>query len=134
MIGAARSRVANFLRAAAPPAILTLVAVTLLRFPPTHFSFYPQCPIYDLFHLQCPGCGATRALAALLRGHIAEALRYNALITLSLPITATYGVILYHRFLEHKSLRLPQLPSTVVYVAFTIATAFAVVRNLTHVF
>jgi Protein of unknown function (DUF2752) len=126
-----RSRFATVLRAAAPPMILALVTATLLRFPPEHYSFYPQCPIHALLHLQCPGCGATRALAALLRGHLAEAMRDNALVTLLSPFAAAYSAILYRRFLKREPFRWPQPHPAAIYAAFSAAIAFTVVRNLT---
>lgn len=39
----------------------------------------PKCPFYVLTGLQCPSCGNTRALHALLHGHVADALAYNAM-------------------------------------------------------
>ena len=68
VIPAAHSRTADALRAAAPPAIIAFAATLLLRFPPAQYSFYPRCPVHQLLHLQCPGCGATRAIADILRG------------------------------------------------------------------
>src|SRR5437879_3830667 len=97
-----RSRLADTLRAAAPPAIIALAIAILLRFPPAQYSFYPRCPIRELFDVQCPGCGGTRAIAALLRGHILEAMNLNALITLLLPFAAAYGIVCYIRFLQRK--------------------------------
>lgn len=70
---APRSRIANILRAVAPLAVAALAASLLLLFPPQRYTFYPQCPIYRYLHLKCPGCGTTRALAALLHGDIAPA-------------------------------------------------------------
>ena len=70
MIRSAQDRVAATLRAAAPVALLTAGAAVLLRFPPEDSTFYPQCPIFAALHLECPGCGGTRALASLLRGHV----------------------------------------------------------------
>jgi hypothetical protein len=130
MIPAGRSRTAAILRAAAPPVIIALVAVLLLRFPPAQYSFYPQCPIHELFHLQCPGCGATRAIAAILHGHITAAMNLNALITLLLPVAAAYGLLCYCRLLQRKPLRWPQPPPTILYAALTLATIFTVIRNL----
>ena len=130
MILRTRSRTANILRAAAPPAIIAFAAILLLRFPPAQYSFYPRCPIHEMFHLQCPGCGATRALATLLRGHVIEAMNLNALITLLLPFAAAYGILCYSRLLQCKPLRWPQPRPAVIYAALTVATVFTVVRNL----
>jgi Protein of unknown function (DUF2752) len=130
MILATRSRIADTVRAAVPPAVIALAATILLLFPPAHYSFYPQCPIYEYLHLQCPGCGATRALAALLHGHLAEAIHFNSLVTLLLPFAVTYGVLCYRRFLQRKPLRWPQPPPAAIYAALAIAAVFTVVRNL----
>jgi len=130
MIPRAPSRTAHTLRAALLPAIVALAATTLLRFPPAQYSFYPRCPIHELLHLQCPGCGATRTIAALLRGHFTEAMNLNVLVTLLLPLAAAYGILCYSRLLQRKPLRWPQPRPAVIYAALTVATLFTVVRNL----
>jgi hypothetical protein len=130
MIPATRGRIANPMRAATPPAIVALAAVVLLRYPPAQNSFYPQCPVREYLNLQCPGCGATRALAALLSGHPAEAMHLNALATLLLPVAAIYGFLCYRRFLQRKPIRWPQPPPVAIYAALIVAIAFTVVRNL----
>jgi hypothetical protein len=43
-----------------------------------HLPAWP-CPFFHLTGIPCPGCGATRACVALLRGHWAESLRMHAL-------------------------------------------------------
>ena len=132
MIPAVRSRTAEILRAAVPPGIIAVAATLLLRFPPTQYSFYPRCPIHDLLGLQCPGCGATRAIAAVLHGYFAEALHFNALVTSLLPFATAYGVLCYSRLLQRKPLRLPQPPPAIIYTALTLAAAFTIIRNLPH--
>jgi hypothetical protein len=127
---ATRSRVVRILRAAAPPTIITLVATILLLFSPENYNFYPHCPIREYLHLQCPGCGATRALAALLHGHLAEAMHLNALVTLLLPFGATYGILCYYRFLFDKPQRWPQPPPAAIYSTLAIAVVFTFLRNL----
>jgi hypothetical protein len=129
-IPAARSQTAEILRAAVPPAIIASAAILLRRFPPTQYSFFPRCPVHDLLGLQCPGCGATRAIAAALRGHFAEALHFNALATLLLPCAVAYGILCYTRLLQRKPLRWPQPPPTIIYTALTLAAIFSVIRNL----
>lgn len=133
MNAVARNRFGFALRAVAPVAVVALAAAVLLRFPPTQYDFYPQCPIYALLHLQCPGCGATRALAALLRGHFAEALRLNALVTVTLAPGSVYAGVCYRRYLlclRAGAFRWPQLPDGGIYAALAAACVFALLRNL----
>jgi hypothetical protein len=130
MIRSARGRIATALRASAPPMLLAAAAAILLRFPPSGSSFYPQCPIYAVLHLACPGCGGTRAIASVLHGHLSEALRFNALITLMLPWAMSYGVVCYRRFLRDEDFCWPRLPSATIYAVTTVAVVFAILRNL----
>ena len=39
--------------------------------------FHKTCIFKILFHMDCPGCGLTRATLALLRGDIMKSLHYN---------------------------------------------------------
>jgi hypothetical protein len=126
----ARGRVARTMRAAAPLAVIVTAVAVLLCFPPAQSSFYPRCPIFECLHLQCPGCGATRALAELLRGHVNEAMHRNALVTLLLPIAVPYGILCYHRFLRRAPIRWPQVPQAAIYCALGIVAAFTILRNL----
>jgi hypothetical protein len=130
MTHSARSRAATILRAAAPATLLTTGAMVLLRFPPSRSAFYPECPIYAALHLECPGCGATRALAALLHGGLSEALHYNALITLLLPFAMGYAIVCYWRLLRNESYRWPRLPTAAIYAVATAALLFSILRNL----
>jgi len=70
-------------------------AAVLYRFPPQEYSFYPRCPFFALTHHYCPGCGTTRALAALLHGNVAQALHFNAAITLLAPLVLYYLLVFY---------------------------------------
>ncbi|MEO8735378.1 MAG: DUF2752 domain-containing protein [Edaphobacter sp.] len=133
MTAITRSRIANMVRAAAPLAVVAVLAAILLRFPPEQFAFYPQCPIYRYLHIQCPGCGTTRAFAALLHGHIREALRLNAFTTfLTLP-AAIYAALCYRSFLLRKPFHLLQPPSAAIYATLAIAAIFSIVRNSGHI-
>jgi hypothetical protein len=125
-----RSRLAITAQAAAPLAIAALTALLLHRYPPDQYSFYPRCPILFYLHLQCPGCGTTRALAALLHGHLRDALRLNALTTLLLPIAILYSARYYPRLVHQGLANWPQPDSRVVYATLTVAILFTIVRNL----
>ena len=53
-------------------------------------SWYPQCPFKALTGLDCPGCGITRALHALLTGHPGRALDHNALVAVAVVLGAVW--------------------------------------------
>ncbi len=53
---------------------------------PSHHAVYPQCLLYNATGIYCAGCGATRALYALLHGRVIEALHDNALFIAGLPL------------------------------------------------
>lgn len=121
------SRCTQFARAAAPLAAIAFAAIILLHYPPDRYAFYPRCPIYLYLHLQCPGCGTTRALAALLHGHLHEALRLNALTTALLPVALLYiGSSLWRQ----SPIRWPQLNNKILYALFTLTILFTLARNL----
>ena len=56
--------------------------------PPSTTGWYPPCVFHELTGLHCPGCGATRAVYAVLHGHVGEALHQNALLVLAAPFLA----------------------------------------------
>ena len=70
---------------------LALVSVVFLFNPATH-HFYPVCQFHRLTGLNCPGCGMTRALSALLHGEFATALRDNALFVAGIFLLGARGV------------------------------------------
>ena len=49
-------------------------------FDPVTAGFFPQCPLYSMTGLACPGCGLTRGFHALFHGDVLTALDYNALL------------------------------------------------------
>jgi hypothetical protein len=85
-----------------PSATACLAAVVLLLagggaaamvyfFNPSTYGFYPVCQFHRLTGLNCPGCGGTRALYALLHGEWRTALRDNALVVTGLATVAVRG-------------------------------------------
>jgi hypothetical protein len=108
-----------------------VAAVILYRFPPVEYGFYPVCPVYEYLHLECPGCGTTRALAALLHGKLAEAWRLNALaVGFVLPLAAGYGVLAYVRAVRGGAFRWPQVPTPAMVAGVGVIAVFTVLRNL----
>ena len=117
-------------RAIAPVALLFVAASIFVIFPPTQYGFYPQCPIHRYFHILCPGCGTTRAIAALLHGNVAQALQLNALTTLLLPVALTYAASCYRRYIGRMKFQWPQPSAPAIYATLTIVAVFTIARNL----
>ena len=59
---------------------------------PNRHAVYPRCLLYQTTGIYCAGCGATRALYALLHGHVLVALHNNLLFVCALPLLAWWGV------------------------------------------
>lgn len=70
-------------------ALITVSVVALISlyytFSPTDSQFFPRCPTKVLTGLDCPGCGAQRALHAVLHGNFAEAISYNFFLVVGIP-------------------------------------------------
>ena len=77
----------------APPVLILVLAAGVLWFPQQLSelvgSISPGCSFRRLTGLECPGCGGTRALRALICGDIGAALRYNPFLIAALPILLT---------------------------------------------
>lgn len=66
-------------------------AAVVFFFNPSTHGFYPTCLFHQITGLNCPGCGGTRAVYALLHGHLLTALKDNALFVLALAALAGRG-------------------------------------------
>lgn len=70
-------------------AVVGLVCLVLLLRPRGSGLGLP-CVVHSLTGLYCPGCGASRALASLLRLEFYQALRWNPLLVVLLPFALFY--------------------------------------------
>jgi Protein of unknown function (DUF2752) len=104
----------------------------LREFPPSRHSFYPRCPIFLYFHLYCPGCGATRALAALTHAHFAEALHDNSFFVILLPVLIAYFAFAYWKAVRNPRFSWPVVPARALHLLLAAAFLFAMVRNAFH--
>ena len=105
-------------------------AALLYRYSPQEYSFYPRCPFYALTHHYCPGCGATRAVAELLHGHVAAALHFNAAVTILMPVLLWYFARMYWTALRDDRIEWPQVPEWSWRAALAFVLIFAVVRDI----
>lgn len=130
-----RDRRAN--RAASPAlwlsgCVLVLMGLLLVyTVDPSEVGFYPPCMLHRLTGWHCPGCGATRALHALLHGDLPQALAFNPVFVFLMPMM---GVALAWRGLEKWRGRPPRtrplLPGGVILALAALLVAFGLLRNL----
>ena len=64
---------------------LIICAVLLYCVNPVGHTFVPKCTFKLINGYDCPGCGAQRAIHALLHGRLSEALSYNYFMVYSVP-------------------------------------------------
>jgi hypothetical protein len=86
----------------------------------------PACPFRAMTGLDCPGCGMTRGLRALVHGHPLAALGHNVLLAALVPLTV-WGWLGWAAFPVP---RLPRLSNRAWALVVGLLAAFAVVRNL----
>lgn len=97
---------------------------------PSHSSFYPQCPTKTLTGLDCPMCGATRAVHSLLKGDVVGAMDHNLLFVLLLP-ALLYSVVAWTATRLGRPMK--PIPMSNKWVSCSLAAVlivFTVVRNL----
>ncbi|WP_229795930.1 DUF2752 domain-containing protein [Saccharothrix coeruleofusca] len=92
-------------------------------------SLLPPCPLYALTGIQCPACGSTRMVHALLHGDLAAAWHFNAVMLVAgLPLLAW----LWWRWFRasRAGLPTPPLPRRVGAPVVALAVAWTLARNL----
>lgn len=87
----------------------------------------PLCPLRAITGLDCPLCGGLRSVASLARGRIGEALSYNLVVTVGIPMVIVGLLVWALRLRRGRPL---VLPTWVQPALWTVAIVFAVVRNI----
>jgi hypothetical protein len=98
-------------------------------FNPSNYGFYPICLFHQTTGLNCPGCGMTRALYALLHGHLQVALKDNALFVATLAALAARGVWFAGKKISGKPAG-QFLSANILWPVLVVAVVFTLLRNL----
>ena len=89
------------------------------------------CVFYELTGFYCAGCGATRALDALVHFRISDAVGHNIFFVIVLPFVAYYFLKRYIAFVFGKDvLPFPAVSLKTTNVIFVIILLFMIARNI----
>lgn len=105
-------------------------AVYVAAIDPSDGGTFIPCPFRTITGLWCPGCGLTRAVHHLLRGHVVTAMHFNLFV---IPIVLAIAASWLSWLTASAGLRptwSPRLSSRASTALIGVAVAFAVIRNL----
>jgi len=105
------------------------VGAMVFFFNPSTHGFYPVCLFHAVTGLNCPGCGMTRALYALLHGNFLAALKDNALFVALLAVAAAWSARLAGRKMRGQPVTLKIAPK-ILWLFLGLTVLFGVARNL----
>jgi hypothetical protein len=109
--------------------LLIAGAVYLYIFEPGRIGFFPACIFRLLTGLTCPGCGTTRALHAILHGHLETAFMLNPMLLLASPFLI-YAFLRYSvTVMRGGVLRRNVVPAPYLYALFFVLLGFWIFRN-----
>ncbi len=102
--------------------VIILAAMVFLYFHNPSEEPFIICMFNYITGLQCPGCGATRALYSLMHLDVISAIKFNLLFTLTVPLLIYVAV----RKLMNKKYKI-NIKYLYLYVIFLVV--FTIVRN-----
>lgn len=110
------------------PFVSAAVSLPLVIFA-LKYIMLPECQFYNWTGLYCPGCGATRAVIALMSGDILLSLRQNALIVVLLLVALALYIELLLKVVFEKRFKSPVLNLKFLWIFLIVFALYSVVRN-----
>jgi hypothetical protein len=92
-------------------------------------SWLPRCPFNWLTGLDCPACGSTRMVHALLHGDVVAAWHFNAVMLVAgLPLLAWLWLRWFRA--DRQGRPSPPVPKAVGRTVIIVGLSWAILRNL----
>ncbi|MGN0153685.1 MAG: DUF2752 domain-containing protein [Lachnospiraceae bacterium] len=114
--------------ATAGGALLFMFLVMLLQ----EAGYIPKlpCGFKLIFHIYCPGCGGTRALFELLKGHLVQSFLCNPAVLLGIPLILYYEITVFFTLVKNNGKCYYERRGFLLYGYLCIVLVFAVVRDI----
>jgi len=94
-------------------------------------GFGIPCPFHSITGLECPGCGITRCLFAIIQFKFKEAFYYNPLVFIYLPFIVAFFIYEDYLFIYNKKDKiLVKIPIIFQYILLIITIGFGIIRNI----
>ena len=89
-----------------------------------------SCSFKENHGLDCPGCGASRAILKLFEGHILQSILYNPVVFMSIIVTIIFSVLhLYENKKWNGRHRYYRIRITCLIILIIVWTFFSFLRN-----
>lgn len=95
-------------------------------------GFAIHCPVHLVTGFDCPGCGITRMLFAMLELDFKAAMDYNAAIFLTLPVLAVVAVSKTYDYIKYGKNMNRKWVEVILYCLIVVYVGFAVLRNIPY--
>jgi Protein of unknown function (DUF2752) len=105
------------------------VSALLAVINPTDPRFFVTCPFLAVTGHYCPGCGSVRAMDALLRGDVGDAVGFNPLTVAAVPLVAALWVGWVRRSVTGAARRWAA-PRWALWLLVGVVVLFWLLRNL----
>ena len=94
-------------------------------------TIFPRCIFYSLTGLYCPGCGSQRAFSALIHGNFLQAVNFNLLFILMVPLLVYSSLVaVINLFKKEKLVQQIFYSTYFVRILFVAVLIFWAARNL----
>ena len=94
-----------------------------------HWEYFPTCIFYRVTGYLCPACGNTRAVLALLHGHVLRSIGYNPMIvTLCAALLCLYGELIC--FALGKPRHILPRSNLLLFLTIGLVLEYDILRNL----
>ena len=109
--------------------LLFLLIVIGLYFLYTKKIIVIPCLFHEVTSLYCPGCGMSRALISLVQLNIYQAIRYNALVIVLVPVFIIYLILKIESYINNRPMRF-KVPNYIIIIALIVVILYGVLRNI----